>query len=264
MSKVRQEADAAIYHLKILFNKEIESLKSQIKSLQHKVRHHKEKIEKLRLNPQIDGYLSQIDNLNDQIENYKDFIAESLSIPNPIIKSYNSPGPKPNPFEKMSKTQNFFNREDLSYCETCEFLKYEIKTKNESIEELSFKYETSLLHKEKAEIELEKIKIEAQESKFHSDSIEKSYLESEKALKNEIKYLIGKLLKAKSKLHIGDEINDSFKKDPNLSSFRSRSINRSKLSPGPSPQKYTISPNVTPEISRSDSPFYPDVNILRR
>mmetsp|Transcript_4423 Transcript_4423/g.4251 ORF Transcript_4423/g.4251 Transcript_4423/m.4251 type:complete len:210 (+) Transcript_4423:45-674(+) len=177
VNKVRQEADAAIFHLKSMFNKENDTLKSEIKSLQIKIHHQKDKIEKLKQADNIAVYQKRIESLNSQLESYKYMIEKRLRSPkeysSQIENQYESPKneienssfyeDRPLQMESRNRILNS-QKNSLSLCENCEALKGELKAKDEELQDTLIKLESSLLQKEKTELEIGRLKIETQEN----------------------------------------------------------------------------------------------------
>ncbi|CAG9330984.1 unnamed protein product [Blepharisma stoltei] len=271
VNKVRQEADAAIFHLKSMFNKETDTLKSEIKSLQIKIHHQKDKIEKLKQADNIAVYQKRIENLNSQLESYRYMIEKNLRSPKastlPIENQAESPQNnsfyEDRPLQMESRNRILSSQKNsLSLCENCEALKGELKVKDEELQDALIKLECSLLQKEKTELEIGRLKIETQENNLQHQLSAKNWKETEIALKNEIKYLIGKLLKAKSKLAVGD-VTSTVRKDPSLTSFHSLSVRRERNSNYQSPLRQSNSPLNFSEIVRCDSPLTSDISLNR-
>ena len=111
------------------------------------------------------------------------------------------------------------------------------------------------LQKERLQIDLEKMNIESKQLKLDW-SVEREKLTSEVTkLKNEVKFLIGKLVKAKGKLAVEGELNETLRKGGISDSFRSKSVLKGRATTrGVSPQRSFISPLNLSSITRAESP----------
>ena len=102
----------------------------------------------------------------------------------------------------------------------------------ESGEKQRFLDNIEILHmqNDKIQLELEKSQLEVKKLKMDINKNQEKYWENERNLKNEIKMLIGKLMKAKSKLESEIDLKETLKKDTSCYSNRSSSSSRSKNS----------------------------------
>ena len=111
----------------------------------------------------------------------------------------------------LNTTKNTTSRKNIS--DSAEKQKY-----LDSIESLN-------IQKDKLQLEIEKLQLEVKKLKLDINRNQEKYWENERNLKNEIKILIGKLMKAKSKLESEVDYNDTLKKDLSYTN-RSSSSNR--------------------------------------
>ena len=192
--KTRQESDKALIELKFLYENEIESLKSQIRNLQDKLRNEKNKIDSIRSenNPKLMEI--RIEELESELEFYKNKRRKDESL-------------------MLNSQEDGRKGRDLH------------------IESLALENEKVKVQLERAKFEIEQMNVEMQRSR-------REQLENENNLKNEIKFLIGKLLKAKSKLTVETELSETVRKDQMLTGLKYRSFNKSRSSLRSS-EKYT-------------------------
>ncbi|CAG9316570.1 unnamed protein product [Blepharisma stoltei] len=282
---VRQEADAAILELKTLFNKENEALRAQIKNLQAKLRQQSGKMDRYQ-NEEVEGMVKKIDELEVELDKYRSTRSSpihrmqeteksfrinltqtenELSGTLPEINEWRVKGVvEDRPFKSSKELTPRLNKsygryesmntqqlyEHLSLAETlCE-------KKDKEIKDLKMQIEKILLQKERIQLELDRIMLELKQNKLDKASIDQKRNENEQALKNEIKFLIGKLLKAKSKLAAENELSETIKREGIYSTSRSKSNLRTKLDISrASPNERPISPLNLSIISRSESPF---------
>jgi hypothetical protein len=148
------------------------------------------------------------------------------------------------------------NEDMVVYDETISPEKFHhiIFRKDKEISELKLQVESMALQRDRVKVELDRNLLELRQIKMDHEQQLKSMNVKENGFKNEIKILIGKLLKAKSKLAAEGKLTETVKRDAmNLS--RSRSTNRSRFITKHSPSKRSISPLNLSSISRSGSPF---------
>ena len=108
------------------------------------------------------------------------------------------------------------------------------------------------LQKERIQVDLEKMNIESKQLKLDWSVERERLLDEIRKLKSEVKFLIGKLVKAKGKLTVGGELTDTLKQDT-----RSRSVNKTRLSArAASPQRHCVSPLNLSVITRAESPCW--------
>lgn len=263
MSKKLQKNDEnEMLDLKLAQTKEADNLRSQIKSLKFKNRSQNEKIEQLKKNDQTITLKQKIEDLTAQLESYKNTVETSTSL-NTSNSHEESPRAKNAKIKEQTdnkpnvlKSQALTSRRDFFLCEKCESLKNQVIAKDDSIRNLINKIEHEKNQTERCRVELEKSVLETRTLRQNQQIADQKHSESEIALKNEIKFLIGKVLKAKSKLAVESELSDSFKREGILSTLRSRSVNKSRYNPRPpSPILRSISPLNLSVISRAESPF---------
>jgi hypothetical protein len=192
---VRQEGDKSLIELKVLYEQEIDSLKNQLSSLSSKFREKTAEIDSLR---EKDSALkAQISVMEEALSHYKT-----------LHKS------KPDKEEFRSFNSDFFmSKDSLSsrpFRNMCED-------------------DINLPFNPKIPVEFQKFVNEIERLRSLNEKILKEKEENEKKLKNEIKYLIGKLLKAKSKISAEGELTGSLRRESMLNTLRSTGFNRTSL-----------------------------------
>ncbi|CAG9325915.1 unnamed protein product [Blepharisma stoltei] len=250
-----QQAEESIVSLKNNYAKEIETLKVQLKSLQFKNRHQAEKIEQLKSKEKLMVNKQRADEITVQTtsETSSSMNSQDNSPKARIFKQENK--------SNILKSQVLNSQRDFFTCESCRILKGQIQEKEDLIKDLSNKVENEILQKEKIKVDMDKALMEIKNLKQIQVLSHEKYAETEKSLKNEIKFLIGKVLKAKSKLAVESELNDSFKRDGILNTIRSRSVNKARgTTKPPSPSLRSISPLNLSVIPTSESPILEDLD----
>ena len=86
-----------------------------------------------------------------------------------------------------------------------------------------------LIQNERLKVSLDRAYFETSQLNAELEKTRKEQSENEFSLKNEIKFLIGKLLKAKSKLSIEGELSETVRKESMLSTLRYRNVNKSQF-----------------------------------
>ena len=195
--KVRNEADKAIHDLKLLYEKELNWHKEQEGILQNKIKKYLEEIEVLKENNEALSKF-ELEDVKSQLEYYK-----SLCYRKGFDEDCQSL------FTDSIGSKDSFNRNSRSF-------KSGLDTDHETVVFKDFNFD--LLNKfkkdnERLQGEIKKIQDETENN--------------ENKLKNEIKFLIGKLLKAKSKLTAEGELTASLRKENMVCSMRNSSIQKS-------------------------------------
>lgn len=182
--KTRQESDKALMDLKLMYERELEKLKSQLRGTSDKLRAEKSKIDLIRSDNNPKLMEIRIEELESELEFYKN---------------------------KGSKDSLFL-------------------TSQEDEKKRNFKIESLALENEKIRVQLERSQLEVDQLAIELERTRRDKEETEVNLKNEIKFLIGKLLKAKSKLLAEGEFTETVRKDQILNGLRYKSFNRSRTS----------------------------------
>ena len=216
--KIQQEADSAIIEIKSLFNKENEALRQQIRSLQQKVRQQSEKIHSFK-----------------ELEKSK-YEEEKSKTDNACQTSFEEERTEDRPLQLRSHENTA--RGNYNYSRM-------LNERTKELKELQKKNESLELQRDRAQIELDKATLELKQIKLQQSASDEKRVEIESKLKNEIKFLIGKLLKAKSKRNIDLETIH----DP-----RNRSMKSSRIT-NPLETARSTSPMNLSTISRHESPF---------
>lgn len=196
--RCRKESDQAIFEMKSMYDNEIESLKNQSWQLQEKIRHQSSKIEYLKEESNPELLRIRIEELEGELEYYKGNFLKKEEEENVLISS----------------------REDIS-----EIKKWDSKVKRQNV---GNEIENLLLQNERVKLKLDRTQLEMEQMANELERTRKDQLENETSLKNEIKFLIGKLLKAKSKLAVEGELCETVRKEGMLSTLRIRSLNKSR------------------------------------
>lgn len=193
--KSRQASDKVILELRGLYEAEFDVLKQQISTLHGKLKGSLQEIEYLKENNNANMYKLQVEELENELEYYK-------SITNTGYLSRND--------------------EDQQFRSICtETL--------QSFDEKKYEKPSNFeVQKEILQIQIEKYEIESKELKKELEKIKEETVSNEHKLKNEIKFLIGKLLKAKSKLSTEGELSESIRRESMISTLRYGSMHKSK------------------------------------
>ncbi|OMJ73293.1 hypothetical protein SteCoe_28043 [Stentor coeruleus] len=215
LTKARQESDKAIIELKQMYEKEMDSLKNQSWQMQEKLRSQAYTIENMKeeSNPKL--LEIRIEELENELEYYK-----SLK-PNTSTKKKN---PEENDEIFLS------SREDLS-----EIKNSASKSRRNQRPSPDFEIENLILQNERLKLQFDRARLEIDQLSIELDRTRREQIDSENALKNEVKFLIGKLLKAKSKLSAEGELSETVRKESMLSTLRYRSNKSSKYASRCSP-----------------------------
>jgi hypothetical protein len=132
----------------------------------------------------------------------------------------------------------------------------EVETKERQHKDQKIELETVYIQKERLQMEVDRLKTELHT--LHTDWVhsEEKRTQTELALKNEIKCLIGKLLKAKNRLVAeSGELSETLLKEASMSVAHCKSVNRSRTSVSRlSTQRPSSSLNIS-AIPRAESPF---------
>jgi outer membrane murein-binding lipoprotein Lpp len=184
---VRQESEKVINELKTMYEQELETLRSQIKDSQDKLRKEKNRVEQFLTEHDLQTWQEKVDQLETELESLK---SKKLA--------------------KIEENESLFisSKEEIS----------EIPI-NKS-KKLDFEFENLIIQNERLKIHVDRAKMEAAQLAEELEKTRKELTETEETLKNEIKFLIGKLLKAKSKISIEGELSESARRDLYLNSIR--------------------------------------------
>lgn len=165
---------------------------------------------------EIENLKSQIRNLQDKLRNEKNKIDS--------IRSENNPKLMEIRIEELESELEFYKnkrRKDESLM---------LNSQEEGRKGRDLHIESLALENEKVKVQLERAKFEIEQMNVEIQRSRREQLENENNLKNEIKFLIGKLLKAKSKLTVETELSETVRKDQMLTGLKYRSFNKSRSS----------------------------------
>lgn len=215
LTKARQESDKAIIELKQMYEKEMDAIKNQSWQMQEKLRSQAYTIENMKeeSNPKL--LEIRIEELEGELEYYKSL--------------------KPNPKSKKPEDNDeifLSSREDLS-----EIKNSASKSRRNPRPSPDFEIENLILQNERLKLQFDRARLEIDQLSIELDRTRREQLDSENALKNEVKFLIGKLLKAKSKLSAEGELSETVRKESMLSTLRYRSNKSSKYASRCSPMR---------------------------
>jgi hypothetical protein len=211
--RIRQERDKAVTELKGIYDRELDALKAHLYTLQEKIRHQTQKIESLKENNNSKFLQIRIEELENELDYYK--------ASKPML--YNE---KDHEYEFNSSQEDFSNlKHHKSYTKPLQ------KTNTD------YELEHLTLQNDRLKLQLDRTHLELQQLSTELEKTRKEQQENENNLKNEIKFLIGKLLKAKSKLSAEGELSETIRKESMLSTLRYRSGSRSRVMSRNSPTK---------------------------
>ena len=197
---VRQEGDKSVLEIKVIYEQEIDKLKSQIIALNGKLRETSSELEGIQARDNSSVLKNQISLLEEALEHYKTLNKQSAKFnEKDEFRSFNS---------------DFFVSRD-SYTSRPLRKMYE--------DELNLPYNP------KVPLEYQKFVNEIERLREVNENLRKEKDENDKKLKNEIKYLIGKLLKAKSKISAEGELTGNLRRESMMNTLRSTGFNRTSL-----------------------------------
>lgn len=134
---------------------------------------------------------------------------------------------------------------------TQEALRGDLAAREQRIQELALELERTQVQRDRAKVDMDKALFEIRRLKLEWNKETKYRENIEFGLRNEIKRLIGKVLKVKGKYAAASELNETQRKEPTNRTLRPRSTARLRASPlprGASPINLSV-------ISRTESPF---------
>jgi hypothetical protein len=241
--KFKQSLEKSFGETRSYHNKENDILKGQLENLMSKLKSKKEKIKRLKDRNNEKTLRIRIEELEEELETYKLICKKqttSSKQQETEKKLKQDLDDALNTIEKLKKVSGEKKYNDL---------KTTISKKDLEIRELKEKINYCNLEIERFAVELNKSTLKLQQNEIYWAMSDEKRSETEIALKNEIKFLIGKLLKAKSKVGPDTDANESIVKKELMATVRSKSVKKS-LGPVKS-----ISPLNLSVITRSDSPF---------
>ena len=204
--KARQEAEKSIAQIKALYEGELESVRNQLKEAQDSLRKEKARLEEFLSESDLQSWQHKVEELENELESMKNMKR----------------------LQKIEENESLFisSKEEISEIP-------ESKSKKLSID---FEYENLIIQNERLKLYVDRAKMENNQLVDEVEKTRKELIETEENLKNEIKFLIGKLLKAKSKISIEGELSEVARRDLFMNSLRFKNIDKP-LSRN-SPQKY--------------------------
>ena len=242
--RLKPNLDRSLCESRTFHNKENDLLKGKIEVLTTKLKNKKEKIKRLKERSYEKTLRARIEELEEEIETYKMVIKKQSPS---MSRKYDSEKSLRKDLEEALNTID--KLKNSSFEKNSNEYKSIISKKDSEIRELKEKLNFSSLEIERFGIELNKCSLKLQQNEIYWAMSDDKRSETELALKNEIKFLIGKLLKAKSKLGAENDSNESTAKTGFIPTVRSKSLKKQ------FPSTKLISPLNLSAITRSDSPF---------
>jgi predicted nucleic acid-binding Zn-ribbon protein len=201
----------------------------------------------------------QIERMREQIESLKVELRSKLRPSSKTHHNENRPLQLPSTdrsarSQRAWETSDTFNLDRLG--EEMGQRRREVEQKDRQTRDLKIELETVCIQKERLEMEVERLKTELQTIKKDWMHTEERRMQTEAALKSEIKFLIGKLLKAKNKIVAeSGELSETLRKEATIDMTRCKSVNRSRTNVSRVSTQRPISPLNLSAISRAESPF---------
>ena len=214
--------------------KENEQFKSKLEYLNSKLRSKKEKIKRLKERTNEKSLRVRIEEMEEELETYKLICKKPSNSRNEVERSLR---------KELEDAQNTIANIKLKNDSKPLIMKKDLE-----IQQLKEKLVKTTADNERLSNEISKVGLKLQQNEIYWKMADQKRSETENALKNEIKFLIGKLLKAKSKLG-NDDSKETTAKPVLVTTVRSQSVKKDlKMGKG-------ISPLDLSSITRSDSPF---------
>ena len=242
--RYRYSLDKSFGESRIVHNKENEQLRGKLEIFMTKLKNKKEKIKRLKEKTNEKTLRMRIEELEDEIETYKMVCKKQSPMQN---RHSDSERNLKRELDDALMTIDKFKRQAND--KTTSDLKVLVNKKDLEIRELKEKLSLSKLEIERVEVDLNKCNLKLQQNEIYWAMSDEKKSETEIALKNEIKFLIGKLLKAKSKHGTDNDSNETTAKTGMITTVRSKSVRK------PTAPKKAISPLDLSAITRSESPF---------
>ena len=214
--------------------KEIDQFKSKLEYLSSKLRSKKEKIKRLKEKANEKALRVRMQEMEEELETYK-------------LISKNTANPRSEIEKSLKKELEEAQITILSLRSQAD-PKPLIQKKDNEIINLKEKVIKSLAEHEKLNNDLNRLALKLQQNEIYWKMADQKRSETELALKNEIKFLIGKLLKAKNKLP-NEDSKENTAKPTLVTTVRSLSVSKD-LKLGK-----RILPLDLSSITRTDSPF---------
>ena len=200
VKSVRQEGDKSVLEIKVIYEQEIDKLKSQIVAMNGKLRETSTELESLQAKDNSSMFKSQIKVLEEALDHYKTLTKQSTKLADKDeFRSFNS--------DLFASKDSYTSR---PYRKT-------------------YEDEINLPFNPKVPVEYQKFVNEIERLRELNEKLGKEKEENEKKLKNEIKYLIGKLLKAKSKISTKGELTENLRRESMMNTLRSTGFDRTSL-----------------------------------
>ena len=240
----RYSLDKSVGESRLVHNKENEQLRGKLEVFMNKLKNKKEKIKRLKEKTNEKSLRMRIEELEDEIETYKMICKKQT----PAQYRYSdSERNLKRELDEALSTIDTYKRQSNDKS-TSDF-KALVNKKDMEIRELKEKLSLSNLEIERAGVDFNKCNLKLQQNEIYWAMSDEKRSETELALKNEIKFLIGKLLKAKSRHGTDNDTKEIPGKSGMITTVRSKSVRKSAA------PKKIISPLDLSAITRSDSPF---------
>lgn len=210
--------------------------KSRIEDLLTKLKSKKEKIKRLKERTNEKALRVRIEEMEEELETYKMLFKKSNH-------SSRNDGVEKTLRKELEDAQNVI----AGLRKAGESKSFYIK-KDMEVQQLREKLAKNAAEVERLNSELGKMSLKLQQNEIYWKMADQKRAETELALKNEIKFLIGKLLKAKSKIG-NEDSKDNTAKQSLTNTVRSQSVKKDvRIGKG-------VIPLDLSSITRSDSPF---------
>lgn len=195
--KSRQDSEKAMFQLKLMYESEIETIRGQLTVWQEKYRKEKMRVEEFFNENDLKFWQHKVEELEHELE---------------FLKS--------GKLKKIEENESLFisSKEDISEIEGSK-----MKRNRKS---LDFEYENLVIQNERLKLQVDRGKMELGQISEELERTRKEMAENENGLKNEIKFLIGKLLKAKSKLSVEGELSDTIRRDHYMNTIRFKNFDK--------------------------------------
>lgn len=193
IKQVRQDADKSVVEIKVIYEQEIDCLKEQVIGSQGKIRELLKQVESLKEKNSGCELKEQVLALEEELEQYRMLVRHSVRQDKEEFRSFNSDF-----FVSKDTARNSFRKKEEEYLH---------------------------LGTGKSHAENKKFVAEIERLRNLNEKICKEKEDAERKMRNEIKYLIGKLLKAKSKISAEGELTGIMRRESMMNTLRSSGFN---------------------------------------
>lgn len=180
-----------------MYESEIEAVRSQLTVWQEKFRKEKLRVEEFFSENDLKFWQHKVEELENELE---------------FLKS--------GKLKKIEENESLFisSKEEISEIKGSKMK----KVRNSS----EIEYENFFIQNERLKLQVDRGKLELSQLSEELERTRKEMMENESGLKNEIKFLIGKLLKAKSKLSVEGELSETIRRDHYMNTLRFKNFDK--------------------------------------